>query len=86
MIDTHDLRSRALLALVLADQNAVARFTTNFQDTDEYVETWLKEQGHPTERAARVAPYLRDAAASMTPVRAIREAQEDQGGPARTDL
>lgn len=80
------MQSRAPLALVMADGNAVERFTANFQDTDAYAETWLLGQGHTPERAARLAPHLRDAASSLTPSGAMGEAERDRRGPARTDL
>lgn len=85
-MDVHDLQSRSLLALVMADKSAVERFTTDFEDTDAYVEAWLLEQGHTPEKATWLAPYLRDAASSMMPVGATREAVGERRGPPRTDL
>lgn len=65
-MDAHDLKSRALLALVLADQDAVARLVANYRDL-EHVEAWLREQGHDAEKATLLAPHLRAALSKMTP-------------------
>lgn len=83
-MDAHDLRSRALLALVLADQDAVARLTANHSDPED-VEAWLQGQGHDAEKAALLAPYLRDALETMTPSGAIREASRERRSPSRTE-
>lgn len=83
--DTHDMKSRALLALVMADGNAVERFTTDFDGTTAYAEGWLLEQGHDAEKAAWLALYLQDSVAGMSPVGAAREAVEDRRDPKRTN-
>lgn len=74
------MRSRTLLALVLADPEAVDRLTANYRDTPEYVEAWLRDQGHQPEKAAWLAPHLRDALESMTPRGALREADRTAVG------
>lgn len=64
-MDAHDRRTRALLALVLADQDAVKQLTANHGDV-EHVGAWLREQGHDAERAELLAPHLHDALKNMT--------------------
>ncbi len=85
-MDTHDRRSRALLALVLADSEAVDRLTANYEDTPEYAEAWLTGQGYTPEKATSLAPFLQDALAAMTPRGALREASRNRRGPTRTEL
>lgn len=85
-MDAHDMRSRALLALVMADQNAVTKLTANYQGSPEgYVENWLTQQGHEAEKAKLLAPHLRSALESMTPSGAMREASRERRGPPRTE-